>query len=195
MDEDYIKKNLNTELIGKNIIYYNSIDSTHLFAKSLKENEIDDGTLILANNQTSGVGTHERKWYTGYGKNLSFNIILLPNCNILKFNKLTIIIAECIKKILKNRYDIDTTIKEPNDIMLNNKKIAGILTESIVRGNILKIIYIGIGINVNQDIFPGNLDEIATSLKRECNIDYKREEILIAILKEFENEYKKMLKE
>ena len=191
--KEYIENNLKTKFLGKNIDYYESIDSTHLLAKKIPNKELKDGMLILADNQTEGIGTHERKWFTGKGENLSFNIILTPNCDINKISQLTIKSAECIVTILK-KYNIETTIKKPNDIILNNKKMAGILTECVTRKDIVKTIYIGIGININQTEFPGNLTNIATSLKKEFNKEFCREEILVQFLEEFEKEYLEMIK-
>ena len=192
--QEYIVNNLNTKFLGRKIIYFDSIESTHIFAKKLKVRDLVDGMIILANNQTGGIGTHDRKWYTGQGMNLSFNIVLLPNCEVRKISRLTVIIAECIKRVLNDLYSIETQIKKPNDIMLNGKKMAGILTESTAIGDIVKRIYIGIGINVNQESFPGNLDLIATSLKKEYRKDFRREQILLNFLEIFEKEYEKILK-
>lgn len=193
--ENYIKNNLNTKFIGKTFMYYKTIPSTHVFAKKLKNDEIENGMIIFAENQTAGIGTHERMWFTGQGYNLSFDIILKPDCNIEKISNITIIIAECLQKVLKNEYNIETFIKEPNDIILNDKKLAGILTETIAMGAKIKKIYIGIGININQIEFPGNLNNIATSLKKEFNKEFDRKEIFIKFLECFENEYIKMIEE
>jgi BirA family biotin operon repressor/biotin-[acetyl-CoA-carboxylase] ligase len=149
--------------------------------------------IIFADNQTGGVGTHERKWFTGREENLSFDIVFTPNCNISKISKLTYVLAECFVKTLETIYNIKTTIKEPNDIILNGKKMAGIITETSGRGENIKKIFIGIGINVNQMEFPGNLKEKATSLKKEFNKDFDRIEIFTKFLEEFEIEYIKMI--
>jgi BirA family biotin operon repressor/biotin-[acetyl-CoA-carboxylase] ligase len=110
-----------------------------------------------------------------------------------KLSKLTIVLAECIVKTLKKLYNIETSIKEPNDIILNGKKMAGIITETSGVGEKVKRIYIGIGININQTEFPGTLKNIATSLKREFNKEFDRIEIFSEFLKEFEEEYIKMI--
>ena len=182
---------MKTCFLGKRIDYYESIDSTHLEAKRLKK--IENGMIILANNQTDGIGTHSRKWYTVGGKNLLLDIILIPNCDIKKIEGLTLIIAKCMVTILKELYGIELSIKEPNDIMCNNKKLAGILTEAVTRGDIVQKLYIGIGLNINQISFPKELESIATSLKNELNKELNREEILIKFLEEFEKEYIKII--
>jgi BirA family biotin operon repressor/biotin-[acetyl-CoA-carboxylase] ligase len=162
-----IQNRLKTSFFGKKFEYYETIDSTHLYAKRLPEDKIEDGMIIFADNQTSGVGTHERKWFTGEGENLSFDIVLTPNCKVEKLSRLTVVLAECIVKALKQTYDISVSIKEPNDIILNGKKMAGIITEASGVGEKIKKIYIGIGININQTDFP-------RKFKRYCYISKKR---------------------
>lgn len=103
--------------------------------------------------------------------------------------------AESIVETLEKLYNIKTDIKKPNDIILNGKKIAGILTESISQGEIIKKIYIGIGININQDSFDSKLENIATSLKKEYKKDFSREEILKQFLEIFEKKYINLIEE
>lgn len=110
-------------------------------------------------------------------------------------DNLTIAIAKCIKKALEELYDIKIEIKKPNDIILNKKKLAGILTESISQGEIVKKIYIGIGINVNQEIFDNDIENIATSLKKELNRDFSKIDILKKFLEIFEKEYIKIIQD
>ena len=185
-------KKLQTQFLGQNQFFYESIDSTQKKLKLLKEPI--DGTIIIADNQVAGVGTHSRKWYTGNGKNIAMSFVLLPNCSISKFQKITIVIAECIVKVLKDLYDIELDIKEPNDIYCNGKKLGGILTETVCKGEFVNKMYIGIGINVNQDEFPGNLSEIATSLKKEFGKEFDRENIIVHFLNEFEKVYLELIK-
>ena len=192
--EEYTLKNLNTKFIGKKFEYYKNLESTHILAKEKPEEEIENGMVILAENQTSGIGTHGRKWFVEKGKNLTFDIILIPNCDIKKINNLTVVIAECIVKTLKELYNIETKIKMPNDIILNNKKLAGILTESSVLGNYVKKIFIGVGININQEFFENQIVNIATSLKKEFKMNFDKYEILKRFLEIFEERYLNLIK-
>lgn len=184
-------KGLKTEFLGRNLIFFPSIDSTQKKIKSLKQP--NNGTLIIANNQVSGIGTHDRKWYTGNGENIAMSFVLMPNCQIDTIKNITIVIADCLVKALEKKYKIKLEIKEPNDIYYQNKKLAGILTQTVCKGEMVKKIYIGIGMNVNQDKFPGNLSKTATSLKRILKNEFLREEIIVAFLNEFEKAYKKMI--
>ncbi len=118
---------LNTQILGKNVIYYENIDSTQLKAKEIKD-IMKDGTIIIANSQTAGIGTHERTWYMGEGENIAFTLILKPQCNIAKISNITITIAECMVDAIKKLYNKQLNIKLPNDLMCNGKKVGGILT-------------------------------------------------------------------
>lgn len=176
-----------TDYIGRQIIYKNEVESTQSLAKDLVKNDyIYNGTVIITDNQTKGKGTHGRVWNTSKGKNITMTIILKPNCDINLLDKLTIQIAEAIKIAIKELYGYDLIIKYPNDLLLNGKKICGILTQSSTTKNIVNYILIGIGFNVNEERFPENLKEIATSLKKEYLNEFNREDIIIKILKEIE---------
>ncbi len=186
-------KKLKTKFIGHNIIYFKSISSTQVFAKSTKNEDTPNGTVIIADSQTEGIGTHERKWYTGKN-NIAMTFVLYPECNISKISNLTVLIAECIISAIKKLYGYELKIKEPDDVIYNNKKIAGILTESKVEGEIVKKIFIGVGLNVNQTIFPENLKDIASSLKNEFFKEFSREEIISEFFNIFEEEYLRLIK-
>jgi len=172
--ENNIKENKNINKIQ----YFEEITSTNDYAK---ENKIESGTLILADKQTKGRGKDERVWYTDNGLSIAMTIYLEPNCNINQLEGLTVIIAEKIKKCIKKLFDIELDIKLPNDLLLNSKKICGILTETIVEKENVKKLIIGIGFNVNQSTINEKIKDIATSLKIETGKEFKREDIIIAI--------------
>lgn len=181
---------LKTKFLGQDFKYFRSINSTQIYAKKLdNENRAKNGTVILSDIQTEGIGTHSRKWFTGKGDNLAFTFVLYPNCKLNNFERFTYLIAETMLETLQILYNINLQIKIPNDIVNNGKKIGGILTESISNFDIIKKIFVGIGLNVNQEIFPGNLSLISTSLKKEFNREFDREIILKKFLELFEEKY------
>lgn len=180
-------KGLKTEFLGRNKIFFQTIDSTQKKIKSLKQ--ASNGTIVIADNQVEAVGTHDRKWYTGSGKNIAMSFVLRPSCQIKKIENITIQIAECMVQVLKDVSGVEFEIKEPNDIFYQGKKVAGILTEMVCKGEVVRKIYIGIGVNVNQERFPGNLAEIATSLRKVCGKEFSREEIIVRFLNRFEKVY------
>ncbi len=126
MEIDLIKK-ARTQYIGKHIVYYEEIDSTHKQAKDLAKQEGENGTIIIAEHQTAGIGTKGRTWHTG-NENIAMSILLYPKCKVEKLKGLTIKIAEIMKDTIWQLYQIPLEIKEPNDLLLHGKKISGILT-------------------------------------------------------------------
>ena len=183
-----MNKNINKELkiIGKNRIYFSEIDSTQLKAKGLAEEKVENGTIVITDNQINGIGTHDRKWYTSKAKNLTFTLIVYPKCSIEKLNTLTIDIAKIITNAIYMLYNYNLEIKKPNDIVYNGKKMGGILTQITSSGNRIKYLLIGIGFNINQIEFNEELKDIATSMKKEFKKEFSREKILNEILYEFE---------
>ena len=166
--------------IKEQIKYYKQINSTHLHAKEIeKEGDI----ILIAEEQTGGIGTKGRSWHTGQNKNIAMTIIKHPKCNINKLEHLTTKIAEAIQKAIKELYGYKLKIKIPNDLILNGKKISGILTEVHTQGEKIEYLLISIGFNVNEEKFEKEIEEIATSLKREYEKEFSREEIIIKIIK------------
>ena len=185
---------INTNNLGKNIIILEEVASTQEYIKQMPDEIKKDGLVVIAKNQTAGIGTNGRTWYTKKDKNLTFSFVLKPECNIKKIENLTLTIAKTIVKVIKNLYGYDLEIKYPNDIILNSKKIGGILTEATTYKKIVKQIIIGIGLNINQEEFEGEIKDAATSLKKEFGKDFDKEKIFMEFLKEFEKEYLNMIK-
>ena len=173
---------MNIEKIEKEtkqkINYYKEIESTHLHAKEI-QNKGD--AVLISEVQTAGIGTKGRKWHTGENKNIAMTIIKHPKCKISELEGLTIKIAEDIKEVIKEMYGYELQIKIPNDLMLNNKKICGILTEVHTQGEKIEYLLISIGFNVNETEF-GEFNDIATSLKKEYQKEFNREKIIINII-------------
>lgn len=179
-------KNAKTKYIGKEIEYYQEINSTHLYAKTIANKEKQNGKIIIAERQTGGIGTKGRTWHTGDYKNIAMTIILKPNCKVDRFKNLTIDISKAMKDTIKELYNIDLSIKEPNDLILNHKKISGVLTEISTSGEKINYLLISVGFNVNEENFSEEIKEIATSLKFEYNRDFEREEIIKVFIENLE---------
>ena len=179
MDIKKIEKEINQK-----IEYYKQINSTHIYAKEIQH--IGD-KIIIAEKQTGGIGTKGRNWHTGENKNIAMTIIKHPKCKISQLEDLTTQIAEKIKESIKQLYGYELKIKIPNDLLLNNKKICGILTETHTQGENVKYLLISIGFNVNEENFTEEIQDIATSLKIEFNKEFEREDIIIEIIKNIDN--------
>lgn len=181
-------ENLKTKFLGRNNIYYKEIDSTQNEIWKLYEESSPNGSLVIADIQTSGRGTHGRIWHTDEANNIAFSFFVRMDCNVKKLQGITIEIAKIIVNIFKNKHGITLKIKEPNDIVFNNKKIGGILTETkVICGNV-KCLSVGIGINTAQEEFADDINKIASSIKKEFNIDVNREEFIEEFCNAFEKE-------
>ncbi len=192
MNKENIKRNLNTSFLGQDIIVFDTIDSTQDEIK--RRDDLRNGTVVIAESQTKGKGTHGRVWYTENSyKNIAMTFVLFPNDNISKFEDITVIIAKCIVKTFKKLYNINLDIKYPNDIVINSKKIGGILTETKVIGQNVEKLYVGIGLNILQEEFNTDIKNIASSIINEFKIKCVREDIISEFFNIFEREYLRLL--
>lgn len=184
-----IEDKLNTEFIGRKIHYYDSIDSTNKIAKDIAFEE-GEGTVIISEEQTNGKGRLGRDWISPKGKGIWMSIILKPKVDPIKVAKTTLIGAAAVHRALNNM-NINSTIKWPNDILIDGKKVCGILTEMSCELNMINYVVMGIGINVNLDEnhIPGDLKEKATSIKISDKRTIDRKVLLANILNEFEKLY------
>lgn len=176
--QEKIKYFFNTKIIAKNVMYFKEIDSTQKKAKELVKEGIGNGTIVITDNQTNGIGTHDRKWYSEKNKNLSFTLIIYPKCKARKLEGITVGIAKCMVDTIEKLYGYSLVIKIPNDIVYNNKKMGGILTQVVINGEKIRYLLIGIGLNVNGENFDEEIKNIATSLKKEFGKEFDGEEIL-----------------
>ena len=178
---------LNTDIIGRNFVYTEEIDSTNSFLLNKANKFNTDGTVILAEKQNKGHGRKDRVWYSTKEQNLTFSI-LITNKELLKdkFNHLNFAASLSVALAIENLFQLRTELKWPNDILVNGKKIAGILLESISQGSKIEKLVIGIGLNVNQVMFQGNFNIPPTSIKSELNEPVDRERLLAELLNVFE---------
>lgn len=187
-------ENLDTNIIGRTFKYYDKIDSTQKeIIRLINDKKIKNGQLIMAGIQTDGIGTHGRKWYTDEEQNIAFSLYIEVNSKIENIEGITIDLARIIVDIFKIKYNIDLQIKKPNDIMYNNKKLGGILTEAKTFNGIVKYLVIGIGINTNKTKFPDSIKNVATSIKKEFDISIDEKEFVKYFCKIIEQEITKRL--
>ena len=170
------------------IEHYEQINSTHKYAQTIAQDLESDKKVIIADEQTDGIGTKGRSWYTGKGNNIAMTIILHTKRKINELKDLPIEVAKIVQKSIKELYNYNLEIKEPNDLMLNNKKICGILTQTNTQGEKINYILISMGFNVNETRFSEEVKDIATSLKNEYEKEFDRKEIISKILENIEKE-------
>jgi len=166
---------------------FEKINSTSQKAKELALSGAEPWTVVTAQEQTAGYGKDESVWFSPKG-GLYFSIIL-PKSQIEDLQTLTILAAFVISKILKDEFNLEPLIKLPNDVLINQKKVAGILTENII-GKELKASIIGIGLNTNAESFPKDLENITTSLKMELGKEVDNEKIMDQIIKGLKDQLK-----
>jgi len=166
---------------------FKSISSTNKKAKEMSSLGVTPWTVVVSKVQESGYGRKGEAWYSPLG-GLYFSIIL-PRGNIEDLQTITILAAFIVAKVIKESFNIEPLIKLPNDVLLNGKKICGILTENVI-GSDVKLSVIGIGINTNIESFPNELKDIATSLKMELGHEVDNTELLEKIITELKNQFK-----
>ncbi|MBU3189849.1 biotin--[acetyl-CoA-carboxylase] ligase [Clostridium bowmanii] len=185
-----IKDYLSTEYIGKNLIYCDSIGSTNSKAKELAEGGEQHGTVILSEEQTQGRGRLGRNWVSPKYKGIWMSIILRPNIITENISQITLLGAAAVQKAIM-KMGIKTSIKWPNDIVLNSRKVCGILTEMSGEIDHINYLIMGIGINVNLDEkdIPMDLKDVATSLFAESGKHIDRKILIANVLNSFEELY------
>ena len=190
-----IEKFLDTKYIGRKLVYLSAVDSTNNYAKNMASNK-NEGTVITAEQQLSGKGRLGRDWTSPSHKGIYMSIILKPDLDPSKVAKLTLIGAAAVYKALKD-IGIQSQIKWPNDIVIDGKKVCGILTEMSCELNIINYIIMGIGINVNldKDDIPKELKDKATSLKLVTKKTINRKGLLGLVLNHFEKLYEPFKKD
>ena len=177
---------MDTLFVGQNIIHLNSVDSTNSFLSDLSNNEnIVEGTLVVAKDQYKGRGQMGNVWQSEPHKSLTFSLLFLPRLELnyqFFFNKcISLAICEALKKC-----HVHALIKWPNDIIINNKKVAGVLIENTVQNKIITKTVVGIGINVNNEGL--NLSS-ATSLKMATSTTFDINDLLKILCQEIEKHY------
>ena len=187
---DEVSMYLNTNYIGKKIHHFITVDSTNSIAKDLAREGEAEGAIVLSEEQLKGRGRLKRSWISPKYKGIWMSIILRPEIEPIYASKITLIGAAAISKALLDM-DIKNYIKWPNDIVINNKKVCGILTEMSAELNTVNYIVMGIGINVNIDKEEMN-DDIknnATSLKEYKGEWVDRKALFVSIVSHFEELY------
>lgn len=195
-----VDKLLKTEIITElnlkywnkeNIFTYDQVDSTNIIGKKFAAEGKEEGTFIIAEEQTKGKGRMGREWVSTYGKGIWLSFILRPEIVPVRASEITFVIAVGIMEGIKKHIKKEVKIKWPNDILLEGKKIVGILTEISAEMERINYIVAGIGINANQDLedFPEEIRFKATSLKINTGKHINRNQLLREIIQEMERVY------
>jgi BirA family transcriptional regulator, biotin operon repressor / biotin---[acetyl-CoA-carboxylase] ligase len=179
---DEIKRKIKGDL-GKDILFYETTDSTNTIALKFAETN-KEGLVILSDSQEKGRGRLGRRWISPPGVNIYMSIVLKPVVKPADATLITLMTAVACAVALRKITRLDIRIKWPNDLVVSDKKLGGILTELKVCQERIAFAVVGIGINVNVDtkVFPEEIREIATSVKNETGQIYSREDIIAEVL-------------
>ncbi|MDE5718786.1 MAG: biotin--[acetyl-CoA-carboxylase] ligase, partial [Lachnospiraceae bacterium] len=192
--ESEIASRLHTKWAGKKLYFFESTGSTNPDAKRFAEEGAPHGATVVADRQTAGRGRRGRSWESPAGCSVYFTIVIRPAFAPDKASMITLVMALSVAEAIHEVTGLDTGIKWPNDIVVNGKKVVGILTEMSMTPemNEIQFLVAGVGVNVNQNgsaDFPEELRRTATSLKMECGKTVDRAVLLERILARFEADY------
>ena len=173
--------------------HYETIDSTNLKAKELAAEGALHGTLVTADAQNAGIGRRGRSWSSEKDAGIYMSVLLRPEIEVNKASMLTLIAALAVETAIAESLHCPSMIKWPNDIVLNKKKICGILTEMALNGTDIDYVVIGIGINVNNKEFSEEIIQTASSLFLETGAEIDREMLITKVWERFALYYEQFL--
>ncbi len=188
-----IQAELGDNKIGHSIIHHFRTGSTNTAALNLAQQGAEHGTVVVAEEQTTGRGRLGRTWYSEKSSGIYGSVILRPPFSPTAAPILTLMAGLATHRALSSVTGLGVDIRWPNDLLVNGKKVCGILTEMNAELGRLHAVVLGIGINVNHSEMPVGLKPIATSLRIESQRTWSRVQIFIALLKELESHYHLLL--
>ncbi len=188
-----LKKELSSKIqvIGKEIVVFDEVESTNSVAYDLLKQGYPPGTVVIADRQTKGKGRLGRRWISPEGKNLYMSFALKPSIIPKYATLMTLTSVVACTTALRRVTGIPVKIKWPNDMLIDHKKVGGILTEMKFEGEKIKAAVVGVGININmnEDDIPEEIKEIATSLRICKGEEFSRATIAVEVIKEFDKWY------
>jgi BirA family biotin operon repressor/biotin-[acetyl-CoA-carboxylase] ligase len=192
-----IKALLSTRVFGRRIYYIPEVDSTNRAAVELARSGEAHGTLVIADFQTKGRGRFNRSWLSDRGRNLMFSLILRPDIPFGAVLPVTLAFAVSIGQTLENFLETDVGVKWPNDVIVDGRKICGILSEGASEGDRTRFIVVGIGINVNVERheFPEEIRRIACSCSSVAGRRFDRKDVLVRVLASLESAYDEFVRD
>jgi len=197
LNVDRFQESLRTKRFGKNVIFLREVDSTNDLAKELAANGAVEGTVVVAETQKAGRGRLGREWISLKG-GLYFSVVLRPNVRANGAVKLVFVAGLAVAKVLRELYDLRVETKWPNDVLVNGRKVCGILTEMNTTDEMVNFVVVGVGVNANfdvEEVFPEPLKKVTTSLANELSRKVRLEELFTALLERLENVYDQFIRE
>jgi len=190
-----VRPELGDHEIGHNIVHYFRTESTNDVALKLATEGVANGTVVVAEEQTAGRGRLGRAWYSEKSSGIYISVVLRPPLSPAAAPVLTLMAGVAAQQAISSTTGLAVDIRWPNDLLVNRKKVCGILTEMNAELDRLHAVVLGIGINVNHTQMPAELRAIASSLRMEAHRPVSRVQLLVAVLRELERHYHLLLKE
>ncbi|MCS7156386.1 MAG: biotin--[acetyl-CoA-carboxylase] ligase [Blastocatellia bacterium] len=159
-------------MLRETVYRYDSVTSTNDVARELAEAGAEEGTTVVAAEQTAGRGRYARRWHSPKGEGLYHSIVLRPPVPPSRAPLLGFVAAVALAETMREEYSVLADIKWPNDVMIGGRKVAGILLELETEDDRVKYVILGVGVNINQASFPQEIADVATSLRRETGMTY-----------------------
>jgi len=192
---DMLRQRLKGSLFGKRIYHFFKVDSTNRVALDLVHAGEAEGAMVLAEEQTAGRGRAGHSWHSERASGIYATLLLRPTLSPVQAPVLTMMAGLAAHAAIQAQTGAAVDLKWPNDLLMGGKKVGGILTEMHAEPSQVKFVIVGMGLNVNQEKFPGELNAIATSLRTETGRMQSRLELLVRLLREFESGYNRFLAE
>ena len=192
---DMLKHRLKGSLFGKRIFHFFRTDSTNRVALELGHAGEAEGAVVLAEEQTAGRGRGGRAWHSERATGIYVTLLLRPKLAPVQAPLLTMMAGLSAHSAVQALTGLEVDLKWPNDLLVRGRKLGGILTEMHAEPGQIRFVIVGIGLNVNQEKFPGELANLATSLRAETGKPQSRMELLVRLLHEFETDYNRFLRE
>ena len=192
---DMLKQWLKGSLFGKRVFHFFKTDSTNRVALELGHAGEPEGAVVLAEEQTAGRGRAGRKWHSERAAGIYATLLLRPKLAPVQAPLLTMMAGLSAHTAVQAVTGLEVDLKWPNDLLIQGKKVGGILTEMHAEPGQIRFVIVGIGLNVNQEKFPGELANTATSLRAETGKPQSRMELLVRLLREFESDYNRFVHE
>lgn len=185
-----------SKLIGRNVVFFDSTDSTNLRAMELAKNGAPEGTVVIADSQSEGRGRLGRKWVSPRGVNLYTSVILRPNIPPHKAHAITLVSAVAVAETVGGLCEKKAEVKWPNDVLLDSKKVSGILTEMSSETDRVNFMVVGIGINADMSVkdAPFEIKSVATSIREKTSAPVDRVRLAADLYSNLEKWYKIFIK-
>jgi BirA family transcriptional regulator, biotin operon repressor / biotin---[acetyl-CoA-carboxylase] ligase len=192
---DMLRQRLKGSMFAKRIHHFFRTDSTNRVAMELGYAGEPEGAVILSEEQTAGRGRAGRSWHSERAAGIYVTLLLRPKISPVQAPLLTMMAGLSAHAAIQAQTGLQPDVKWPNDLILNGQKVGGILTEMHAEPTLVRFVIVGIGVNMNQEKFPSELNRVATSLRVETGKHQSRLELLVRLLREFETDYNRLLRE